>query len=95
MYAKVRIKVREADQALLVPQRCLIELQGKFSVLAVGADNKVVSKPVQIFERVGDMAIVSEGIEKDDMVVIDALQKARPGAEVVPQVTEFESKTIK
>ncbi len=94
LYAKVRIQVSQAEEALLIPQRCLIELQGKFSVLVVGDDNKVVSKPVQIFERVGDMAIISQGLEKGEMVVIDALQKARPGSEVIPEVTEFKSKTI-
>lgn len=94
LYAKVRIETDKAMDALLVPQRCLIELQGKYSVLVVNNENVVETKSVEIMERIGDMAIIKQGLEKEDMVVIDALQKARPGAKVNPKITEFTSKTI-
>lgn len=93
LYAKVRIETSEVENALLVPQRCLIELQGKYSVLVVNPQNVVETKSVKLLERIGDMAIIQEGLKKGDRVVIDALQKARPGSKVNPKITEFKSKT--
>ncbi len=93
MYAKVRIELETAQDALLVPQRCVTELQGGYSVFVVGDDNIVVSRQVELGARVGDLWLVETGLKPGEKVVIDALQKVRSGLEVVPVVTEFESKT--
>jgi membrane fusion protein (multidrug efflux system) len=93
LYAKVRLQLTEVENALIIPQRCLIELQGKYSVLVVGDENKVSSQPITILSNIGDQVVISEGLSKGDKVVIDAIQKVRPGAEVVPEIIEFKSKT--
>jgi len=92
-YAKVVVKMKDVPDALLVPVRCTIETQGQFSVYVVGNDNKVEARQVKIGEQVGDMVIVSEGLQPSEKVVIDALQKVRPGMDVKPQLTEFTSKS--
>ncbi|WP_115460601.1 efflux RND transporter periplasmic adaptor subunit [Winogradskyella aurantiaca] len=93
LYAKVRLQLGIAKDAIVLPQRCLIELQGQYSVMLVGPDNKVVSAPVTLGPKMGDMVIISKGLKDGDQVVIDAIQKVRPEMEVVPVASEFKSKT--
>lgn len=92
-YAKVVVKIREAKDALLIPQRCITELQGQYSVYIVNSENIVESKHVEVGERLGDMSIITEGLKLNDKVVIDALQKVGSGLEVKPVVIAFESKS--
>lgn len=93
LYAKVRIQFEVAKQAIVIPQRCVVELQGQYSVFAVGEDNTVVSKPVVLGYQMGDLVLIEEGLGPDDMIVIDAIQKVGTGVVIEPEVTTFESKT--
>lgn len=93
LYAKVRIQIETAKDALVIPQRCLMELQGQYSVFAVGEDNKVVSKHVEVAYKMGDLVMIESGLLADDVIVIDALQKVRNGAEIIPETSAFKSKT--
>ena len=92
-YAKVVVKMRDAKNALYIPQRCMIEMQGQYSVFVINNENKVESRQVVAGERVNDYWIIKEGLQKGEKVVIDALQKVGTGLEVNPQVTVFESKS--
>ena len=49
--------------ALLVPQRAVTEVQGKYLVAVVGADNKVDIRPVKAGERVGTLWVIDEGLK--------------------------------
>ena len=92
-YAKVVVKMKEVKDALLVPQRCIIELQGHHSVFVVGPDNIVENRQVETGSRIGDMWIINKGLKPEDEVVIDALQKVSTGKKIQPKVIEFKSKT--
>ena len=85
--------MRDAKDALYIPQRCMIEMQGQYSVFVVTDENKVESRQIVTGERVNDYVIVKEGLQKGEKVVIDALQKVGTGLEVKPEVTVFESKS--
>jgi membrane fusion protein (multidrug efflux system) len=65
--------------ALLVPQRAVSELQGATQLRVVGADDKVVLRTVKLGARVGSRVIVSEGLEANARVIVDAPQ-IRAGA---------------
>jgi len=93
-FARVKIMMKEAKGALLVPQRCVTELQGQYSVFTINSENKVESKQIKIGERFRDFFIVTEGLIPSDIVVLEGLQKVGSGLEVIPVVTEFESQTI-
>ncbi len=56
------------------------------SVLVVGADNMVALRTIQPGETVGDMLIVLDGVKPGDRVIVDGIQKARPGSKVNPTV---------
>jgi membrane fusion protein (multidrug efflux system) len=92
-FARVKLMLQQSEGALLVPQRCVTELQGQYSVFAVNSENKIESKQVKIEHDFGDYYIVEEGLTSDDNVVLEGLQKVRSGMEIVPVVTEFQSKS--
>lgn len=92
-YAKVVVKMKDVKDAMLIPQRCIIELQGQHSVFIVNSENKIESKQVEVGEKIGDLQIIESGLSPSDKVVIDALQKVGTGMEIIPKVIKFESQT--
>ena len=91
LYAKVKAQMEIVKGALLVPQRCLIELQGQYSVFVVKDDNIVESRQVNVGERLGDLWLIKDGLEAGEKIVIDGLQKVGSGLKVNPSIIEFES----
>ena len=59
----------------------------------MNTDNKIESRQIKIGEKFGDYYIVSEGLEANDKIVLEGLQKVGSGMEVNPVVTEFVSQT--
>lgn len=91
MYCKVKVEMKTAKGALLVPQRCVIELQGQYSVYIVNDKNKVESRQVAVGERIADLWLIKEGLNTGEKVVIEGLQYIRSGIEIIPVLTEFKS----
>jgi membrane fusion protein (multidrug efflux system) len=94
LYSKIKVQTDEIKDAIIIPQRCLIELQGQMSVLVVNDSNKVVSRPVTVGYKAGDLAAISEGLQAGDKIVIDAIQKVRNGMLINPIDTVFVSKVF-
>ena len=91
-YAKIRFIEQIVEDGLLIPQRCISELQGQFSVFRVNESNEVAKQAVTVGERIGDMWLVAEGLNAGDRIVIDGIQKVRADMQVNPKVVTFESK---
>ena len=85
-FGRVRVAAEVAENAILVPQRAVQEIQGAKSVLVVGADNTVALRTIRPGESVGDLLIVRDGVQPGERVIVDGIQKARPGAKVNPSV---------
>jgi membrane fusion protein (multidrug efflux system) len=83
-FGRVRVAEGESKDAILIPQRAVQDMQGLESVLAVGTDNKVLQRGVVMGDRVGDDWIVRQGLRPGDRVIVEGLQKTRPGAVVNP-----------
>jgi len=81
-FGRVRLKTNDRKGVLLVPQRALLDLQGAQSVYAVDASNKVLVRNVVIGERLGERAIVLQGLKPGDRVIVEGVQKVRPGVTV-------------
>ena len=92
LYAKVKVKMKTVDGGLLVPQRCVMELQGQHSVYAVNAENKIEARTIKAGARIGDLWLINEGLKPNDKIVIEGLQLVSDGMEIKPVITEFESK---
>jgi RND family efflux transporter MFP subunit len=84
-YAKVRAVVRTQNDALLVPQRAVSDLQGSYQVAVVDDQNKVSIRPVEVGDRVGTDWIISEGLKPGERVVAEGVQKVRAGMQVNPK----------
>lgn len=74
--------------ALLVPQRAVTELQGRYQVALVGANNKVAIRSVTTGPRIGSLWIVESGLSPGDRVITEGLAKARDGGTVNPKPDE-------
>ena len=81
-FGKVRFVPDSVQNALVVPQEAVTELQGNFQIAVVDQNNKVSIRPVKMGERVGAWWQVSEGLKPGDKVVVQGLQKAREGVTV-------------
>ena len=84
-YGKIRATMSVEKGALLVPQRAVTEIQGKYLMAVVGADNKVDIRPVTVGERIGTEWIISKGLQPGEQVIAEGTQKVRPGATVNPK----------
>ena len=84
-YGKVRAVIRLQQNALLVPQRALTELQGGYQVAVVGRDNKVDIRTVTVGDRTGSDWVISDGLKPGEKVVAEGVQKVRAGAQVNPK----------
>jgi len=91
-YGKVRAAVRVQQDALLVPQRAVSELQGGYQVAVVDGENKVSIRTVKVGDRVGTQWIVEEGLKRGERVVTEGVMKVRPGMQVNPLPFTAESK---
>ena len=83
-FGRLRAPVETAENAILVPRRAVQEIQGAKSVLVVGADNMVALRTIRPGESVGQDLIVLDGVQPGERVIVDGVQKARPGSKVNP-----------
>jgi membrane fusion protein (multidrug efflux system) len=83
-FGRVRAVVETVRDAILVPKRAVQEIQGMQTVLVVGADDMVALRTIQPGEMVGDLLIVRNGLKPGERVIVDGVQKARPGSKVKP-----------
>ena len=81
-FARVRAVTQWIDNALLVPQRAINDLQGKSQVAVVGADGKVDLRLVQTGPTYASMQVVTAGLQPGEQVVIEGMQKLRQGMTV-------------
>ena len=84
-YGLIRAVMAVRNGALLVPQRAVTDMQGKFLVAVVGADNKADIRPVKVAERIGSDWIIAEGLKPGETVVAEGTQKVKPGMPVTPK----------
>jgi membrane fusion protein (multidrug efflux system) len=84
MFVRVKAQLGVEKDALLVPQRVVTDMQGRYLIAIVGADRKVTIKPVQAGERVGANWVIKGDVKAGDQVVAEGIQKVREGVTVNP-----------
>ncbi len=84
MNSRVRVYYDEIEAALLVPQKSVTEMLGKYFVTVIGLGNKVEMRPVKLGPRIGDLWLVETGLTNGEQIVVDGIQKARSGMTVTP-----------
>jgi membrane fusion protein (multidrug efflux system) len=90
-YVKVILKEREPQNRLVVPQAAVQTAQGGNQVLVVGADNKVSARIVELGQTEGSDYVVTKGLQIGEHVIVEGVQKAKPGQLVAPTEIKSES----
>ena len=89
-YARVRVTIEQRPGAILVPQRAVQEMQGVFSVMALAEGDVVEQRLVTPAERVGSLWVMASGLEAGERIIVEGLQKVRPGVKVSPKTVLIE-----
>lgn len=82
MFARVRIDLGTRKDCLEVPERALVELQGKTFLWVVGEDGKAAQRMVETGERNGSNFLITAGLKPGEKIIVEGIQKARQGAPV-------------
>jgi len=83
MFVRAILEEGKSSQAILVPQRGVTrDPAGNAMVMVVGAEEKVEPRIIKVARTVGESWLVSDGLAAGDRVIIEGLQKARPGTQV-------------
>ena len=83
-FGRVRLPISTRKNAILIPQRAVQELQGTYNVFVVGADSVAQIREVKLANRTESDWVVSKGLEPADRIVVEGIQKVRPGTKVRP-----------
>jgi RND family efflux transporter MFP subunit len=81
-FGRVRAVTEQVPNAILVPQLAVQELQGAKTVLVVGEGDKVAQRTVTLRDPYEQFYIVTAGLKPGERVIVEGLQKARPGMQV-------------
>ncbi|GBC59225.1 MexE family multidrug efflux RND transporter per iplasmic adaptor subunit [Desulfonema ishimotonii] len=93
LFARIRVPIGDPSEQLLVPERALgADQRGRF-LLAVKDDNTVEYKPVRTGVLMDGLRVIREGISEKDRIVVNGVQRARPGIEVTPKTEGAEAET--
>ncbi|GAB7024835.1 efflux RND transporter periplasmic adaptor subunit [Geotalea toluenoxydans] len=83
MFVRAVLEEGINEQAILVPQRGVTRNPaGNAMVLVVGAEEKVEPRVINVARTVGDSWLVRDGLKTGDRIILEGIQKARPGTQV-------------
>jgi membrane fusion protein (multidrug efflux system) len=75
-YARVRAETNTVQDAIVVPQRAVTDVQGAPQVRVVGPDNRIATRRVKLGDRVGSGWIIGTGLQLGDRVVVEGASAA-------------------
>ena len=83
MFVRAILEEGVNENAILVPQRGVSRNpKGEAMVMTVGAGEKVEPRQIKVIRTVGDNWLVSEGLKAGDRIILEGIQRARPGTQV-------------
>lgn len=87
MYVRAALSTATAQNGMLIPQPAVSrDPKGNATVMVVGAKSLAEPRPITVRQMVGDKWLVTGGLKPGDQVIVEGLQKVRPGAPVKPAV---------
>jgi membrane fusion protein (multidrug efflux system) len=84
-FARVRALYELLENVTVVPRRAVVELQGRFQLYTVDDDGTVVVKEVKLGPISGNDRVIEQGLEGGETIIVEGIQKVRPGMTVDPQ----------
>jgi membrane fusion protein, multidrug efflux system len=89
-YGKARFAPEVKEGALLVPQLAVQEIQGLYSVMVVKSDATVEQRMVKAGDRVGNSWVIESGLKPREKVIVEGIQRVRPGIKVSAKPAKVE-----
>jgi membrane fusion protein (multidrug efflux system) len=90
-FGRVRAATAVNRSAILVPQRCVTDLQGTYQVAVVDGSNKVSIRKVKVGERSGALWIIESGVNAGEQVISEGNAKVQNGMTVNPTITKAQA----
>ena len=84
-FARIRTQYRTLEDAVVIPRKAVIELQGRFRVYTVNQQNQVEAVEIELGPETGNNIVVQSGLKGQETIIVEGLQKVRPGMQVDPQ----------
>ncbi|MBS1600070.1 MAG: efflux RND transporter periplasmic adaptor subunit [Bacteroidetes bacterium] len=94
MTCNVFVKNTTGAQSILIPYKAVTEQMGEFFVFVVGDSNKVSQHKILLGQRINDKVVVRNGLEINQQIVIDGMQKLREGSVVQPAAPKQDSTKV-
>ncbi len=88
MFARIKVDLGVRPDSIVIPERAIVELQGKNFVWVIGADDKATQRAIKVGDPVAGGVLILEGLKSGDRIVVEGLQKVREGAAVKPMTAE-------
>jgi RND family efflux transporter MFP subunit len=95
LFVRVRVPIGAPHPAILVSERALGNDQGQKFVYVVNEKNEVVYRRVKVGTLQDGLRVIEEGLAQNEQVVVDGLQRVRPGMTVQPKPAEAERKEMR
>jgi membrane fusion protein (multidrug efflux system) len=84
--------VAQKENAILVPQRAIQELQGAKTVMVVDDKNTVSVRTIKLGDKADKDVVVLDGLNPGERVIVEGMQKVRPGSQVKTSTAEESTK---
>jgi len=89
-FAKVKVRLAEISGGIMIPQRCIMELQARFRVFIVNNENKIELREIKVGPKFSDFWVITEGLTAGEKVVYEGLQKVKEGMQVTPEIQDVQ-----
>jgi membrane fusion protein (multidrug efflux system) len=89
-FTKLRVEAQIVKDAILIPQRCVMEIQGLYSVFVVDSNNTVQTREIEVGTKIGSAWMITKGLEAGERVIYEGLQKVRDGVIVNATAADIE-----
>ena len=84
-FARVRATYMNLEDAVVIPRKAVIEMQGRFRVYVVNQQSQVEAVEIELGPKIGNNVVVGSGLRGGETIIVEGLQKVRPGMQVDAQ----------
>jgi membrane fusion protein, multidrug efflux system len=92
-FARLQMGQAKTEPAVMVNERAIGTDQNKKFVMVVGADNKALYREVTLGAFVDGLRVVTNGVKPGERIIVNGLQRVRPGAPVAPELVAMAART--
>lgn len=88
MFARVSVNLGTLKDSIEIPERALVELQGKNFVWVISSEGTASQRPVTVGEQTDSKYVILDGLEPGESIVVEGLQKVHEGSAVTAMTSE-------